>query len=134
MAPVKQCLDIISKDFCLYIDLTTWPNLTKFCSLTLAGASPPHPLMNAWLPKNSNLTQAKIFLLRKNISFGLGLNFWLVRPSGNAVFKKKTLPVKSTKAIRSYFSDQSRTRIFSSTWLWSEWSHLKFSYFCLMPL
>jgi hypothetical protein len=35
--------------------------------------------MNAWLPKNLNLTQAKIFLLRKNISFGLGLNFWLVR-------------------------------------------------------
>jgi hypothetical protein len=30
------------------------------------------------LPKNSNLTQAKIFLLCKNISFGLGLNFWLV--------------------------------------------------------
>ena len=27
----------------LYIDLTTWPNLTKFCSLTLAGASPPPP-------------------------------------------------------------------------------------------
>ena len=44
------------------------------------GASPPHPLMNAWLPKNSNLTQAKIFLLHKNISFGLGLNFWLVHP------------------------------------------------------
>jgi len=36
--------------------------------------------MNAWLPKNLNLTQAKIFLLCKNISFGLGLNFWLVRP------------------------------------------------------
>ena len=29
--------------------------------------------MNAWLPKNSNLTQAKM-------SFGLGLNFWLVHP------------------------------------------------------
>jgi len=41
--------------------------------------------MNAWLPKNLNLTQAKIFLLRKNISFGLGLNFWLVRPSGKLV-------------------------------------------------
>jgi hypothetical protein len=30
------------------------------------------------------------------------LNFWLVRPSGNVVFKKK-LPVKPTKAIRSSF-------------------------------
>ena len=29
----------------------------------------------------------KIFLLLKNISFGLGLNFWLVRPSGNIVKK-----------------------------------------------
>ena len=77
---LKQFLDIIHKEFCLYIDLTTWPNLTKFCSLALSGASPPHHLVNAWLPKNSNLTQAKIFLLRKNISFGLGLNFWLVRP------------------------------------------------------
>jgi hypothetical protein len=46
--------------------------------------------MNAWLPKNSNLTQAKIFLLRKNISFGLGLNFWHVRPSGNVIFFKKS--------------------------------------------
>ena len=35
--------------------------------------------MNAWLPKNSNLTQAKIFLLRKNISF-LGLLQPLVEP------------------------------------------------------
>jgi hypothetical protein len=47
--------------------------------------------MNAWLPKNSNLTQAKIFLLRKNILFGLGLNFWLVRPRGNVVSKKTLL-------------------------------------------
>ena len=39
----NQCLDIIPKDFCLYSDLTTWPNLTKFCSLTLAGASPRTP-------------------------------------------------------------------------------------------
>ena len=44
-----------------HIDITTWPNLPKFCSLTLSGASPPHPRVNAWLPKNSNLTQAKIF-------------------------------------------------------------------------
>ena len=44
---LKQCLDKIPKEFCLYIDLTTWPNLTKFCSLTLSGASPPHPLVNA---------------------------------------------------------------------------------------
>jgi hypothetical protein len=43
-----------------------------------SGGKHPHPLMNPWLPKNLNLTQAKIFLLRKNIS-GLGLNFWLVR-------------------------------------------------------
>ena len=34
---LKPCLDIIPKDFCLYIDLTTWPNLSKFCSLTLFG-------------------------------------------------------------------------------------------------
>ena len=40
---VNQCLDIIPKDFCLYIDLTAWPNLTKFCSLTLAVASPRTP-------------------------------------------------------------------------------------------
>ena len=40
---LKQCLDITTKDFFLYIDLTTWPNLTKFCSLTLAGASPRTP-------------------------------------------------------------------------------------------
>ena len=40
---LKQCLDKIPKEFCLYIDLTTWPNLTKFCSLTLAGASPRTP-------------------------------------------------------------------------------------------
>ena len=40
---------------------------------------PPHPLMNAWWPKNLNLTQAKIFLLRKNTSFVLGLDFCLVR-------------------------------------------------------
>ena len=26
-----------------YIDITTWPNLTKFCSLILAGASPRTP-------------------------------------------------------------------------------------------
>ena len=32
------------KNICFfYIDLTTWPNLTKFCSLTLAGASPRTP-------------------------------------------------------------------------------------------
>ena len=29
--------------FWIHIDLTTWPNLTKFCSLTLAGASPRTP-------------------------------------------------------------------------------------------
>ena len=53
-----------------------------------SGSKPPHPLMNAWLPKTSNLTQAKIFLLRKNISFGLGLNFWLVRQDMKYLFMK----------------------------------------------
>ena len=39
--------------------------------------------MNAWLPKNLSLTQAKI--LSKNISFGLSLNFWIVRLSGTVM-------------------------------------------------
>jgi hypothetical protein len=59
--------------------------------MTLSGASPPHPQMNAWLTKNSNLTQAKIFLLfllRKNISFGLGLNLWLVHQAQKNLLKK----------------------------------------------
>jgi hypothetical protein len=34
----------IARIIFFHIDLTTWPNLTKFCSLTLAGASPRTPL------------------------------------------------------------------------------------------
>ena len=56
--------------------------------------------MNAWLPKNSNLTQAKIFLLRKNISFGLGLNFWLVRPSGKTC--QDTISVWTLKYLHKH--------------------------------
>ena len=57
--------------------------------------------MNAWLPKNLNLTQAKIFLRSKNISFGLGLNFWLVRQDTEIVGKSyKSKPALLLRSVQ----------------------------------
>ena len=72
--------------------------------------------MNAWLPKNLNLTQAKIFLRSKNISFGLGLNFWLVRQDMKYLLwnKNQSCLCNLLKNPGAPFSNQSAPGFFSS--------------------